>query len=39
MEINSKMYYIEPVLEVIVLAIDDVVTGSNDPIETEPDEF
>ena len=40
METNEKKNYIEPVMEVIILNIEGVITSSGDePFETEDDEF
>ena len=39
MENKMKMNYMEPVMEVIGLDIRDVITSSNDPYETEDDNF
>lgn len=37
MEMNKKMIYMDPSLEIINLSMEDVITGSNDPYETEED--
>ena len=37
MEMNEKMIYENPSLEIMYFSIDDVITSSNDPYETEDD--
>ena len=37
MEKNKKMIYMDPSLEIMYLSIDDVITSSNAPYETEDD--